>query len=257
MANSIHALIISLAGLTITLSTAFTTVAHAQSSGTFTDGQEAVEVTDEAPATLPERRARKSDSGFNPRVGRRAAAKYMAPKKDAVEAADGAGRKPSSEGPSDHFLAVHLGWFVNDNAYKWGAPDAQTNVGKWNLGVTYRVGEWVNSMDLLFRFDVLRYKLNEGEVTKFSFLPVVTFPDASSRFPLYFGAGLGLGIFGSQLPGESTVALDYQLMAGARFFNIWGQSGLFVESGIKNHLHLFSDGQFNGIFISAGLVFAF
>jgi hypothetical protein len=99
--------------------------------------------------------------------------------------------------------------------------------------------------------------LAEGEVTKFSIMPIITFPDASSRFPLYFGVGLGLGVFGNQIPGESTLALDYSLIAGARFFNLWGQTGLFVEGGIKNHLHLLSDGQFNGTFISSGLVFTF
>ena len=233
-------------------------VAHAQA---FQDGNEAIEITDGATPPPRARSTTRDSKGFSPRVGRRAAAKYMSPKRPDEAASESSestsDRSPAAGSPSDHYLAIHLGWFVNDNAYKWGNPDNQTNVGRYNFGLTYRVGEWVNSMDLLFRFDVSQINLNEGKVTKFSILPVVTFPDATSRFPLYFGAGLGLGVFGTQIAGESALSLDYQLLAGARFFNIWGTTGVFVEGGIKNHLFLLSDGQFNGTFIATGLVFTF
>ncbi len=224
-------------------------------SGAFQDGQQAIEIKD---TPNPE--------GFRPKVGRRAAAKYMTPRQpsqedetaseEAKEAQKTSGRGFRG-GASDHYLAVHAGWFVNDNAYKWGSPDNQSNVGRYTFGLTYRMGEWVNSMDLLFRFDVSRMNLAEGGVTKFSVLPLITFPDATSRFPLYFGAGAGLGVFGNQIAGESGISLDYQILAGARFFNVWGQTGLFVEGGVKNHLLLLSDGQFNGTFIATGLVFTF
>lgn len=231
-------------------------VARAQA---FEDGNEAVEITDQGTAAVRQPTSQPRERrGFSPRVGRQAAAKYMAPKRpDEAESDATSDRRPASGGSSDHYLAVHVGWFANDNAYKWGGFENQTNVGRYNFGITYRMGEWVNSMDLLFRFDVARFNLAEGGVTKFSFLPVITFPDATSRFPLYFGAGAGLGVFGNQIAGESAVALDYQLMAGARFFNLWGTTGLFVEGGIKNHLFLLSDGQFNGTFIATGLVFTF
>lgn len=228
----------------------------AQSGQAYQDGEQAIEVTNEGTTPPPPKRSR----AFSPRVGRAAASKYMAPKRPDEEKAEPAApaqNRSFSAGAGDHYLAVHVGAFVNDNAYRWGAPDNQTNVGSYNLGLTYRMGEWVNSMDLAFRFDVSRFNLAEGGVTKFSFLPVVTFPDASSRFPLYFGAGLGLGVFGTQIAGESALSLDYQLFAGARFFNIWESTGVFVEGGIKNHLFLLSDGQYNGTFIATGLVFTF
>lgn len=226
------------------------------------DGLRAVEITDsDRPVRLPQHRGR-SEIRAGSRVGRQAAAKYMSPKKpdgpkaDSAPAAD-AGGDSGGGSSADHYLAVHVGWFVSDSANKWGAPDSQNNVGRWNLGVTYRMGEWTNSMDLLFRFDAVRINLSEGSVTKYSFLPMISFPDASSRFPLYFGAGVGLGVFGNQLASESSVSLDYQLVGGARFFNLWSSTGLFVEAGIKNHVFLLSDGQFNGVFIASGLVFTF
>lgn len=246
------------AGLAFLIFTTLTSGAHAQS---FEDGNAALEITEQGTTVTPARAPAQNNRDFAPRVGRRAAAKYMAPKRpdERVDNQEEVSndRRPSSANPTDHYLAVHLGWFVNDNAYKWGVPDNQTNIGRYNFGLTYRMGEWINSMDLLFRFDVGRMNLAEGGVTKFSFLPMITFPDATSRFPLYFGAGAGLGVFGTQIAGESAVSLDYQLLAGARFFNIWGQTGLFVEGGIKNHIFLLSDGQFNGTFIATGLVFTF
>jgi hypothetical protein len=240
-------------GVSLLLAALPTDLAFAQ-SGTFEDGQQAVEIK-ETP----------NPDGFKPKVGRKAAAKYMAPrqgsKEEEISEEKESTQKTSGRGfrggASDHYLAVHVGWFANDNSYKWGSPDSQTNIGQYNFGLTYRMGEWVNSMDLLFRFDVAHMNLAEGGVTKFSLLPVVTFPDATSRFPLYFGAGVGLGVFGNQIAGESGVSLDYQFLAGARFFNIWSQTGLFVEGGVKNHLLLLSDGQFNGTFIATGLVFTF
>ena len=248
---------VAVTNLSQALALVVTMIAAPAFSQTYQDGNAAVEITDSPARVAPVKR-----SGA-PRVGRQAAAKYMAPKNPSPDAEptekneSHVRERGYSAGSSDHYLAVHVGWFANDNAYKWGAADNQQNVGRYNFGITYRMGEWVNSMDLLFRFDVSRYDLAEGGVMKFSVLPIVTFPDASSRFPLYFGAGIGLGAFGSQIAGESALSLDYQLLAGARFFNLWGQTGIFIEGGIKNHILLLSDGQFNGTFIATGLVFTF
>jgi hypothetical protein len=182
-----------------------------------------------------------------PRVGRKAAEKYMGQR----------GRATSSGGGGAHYLALHGGTFVSDNAYLWGLPDNQSNTGRWNVGVTYRVGEWVNSMDLGLRVDLQSFALAEGGAKKLSFLPIITFPDASSRFPLYFGAGIGPGVFINQIAQESSISVDYQLFAGVRFFDILGSTGFFVEAGLKNHFLLFSSGQFNGTFVAGGAVFTF
>ena len=185
-------------------------------------------------------------------VGRKSAQKYMG----RVPSGTPAGA-PSSTGET-HYLAIHVGGFLSDTEYKWGAKDADTNVGKLTLGVTYRIGEWQNSMDLDARVDYQTFNLQDGSASKLSFLPVIVFPDASSKFPLYFGLGAGLGVFTKQLPGESSISFDYQLLLGARFFNIRGtNAGFFVEGGLKNHVLLLTDGQFNGTFLAVGGVFTF
>ncbi|WP_415062838.1 hypothetical protein [Bdellovibrio sp.] len=184
-----------------------------------------------------------------PRVGRGAAARYFQ-KRDPAQTYQGGAA-------SDHYLALHFGRYMASQSYEWGKNGQEDDVGKNNFGVTYRVGEWQNSMDLNLRLDYSEFEVGGEKPTKLSFLPLITFPDASSRFPLYFGAGLGLGVFFKQASGKSSLSLDYQLVAGARFFDIFENTGFFIEAGLKNHLLILSSGQLNGTFLSGGLVFTF
>lgn len=115
-------------------------------------------------------------------------------------------------------------------------------------------------MDLNLRIDFIQYKISgtgEQKPLKMSIIPLITFPDASSKFPLYFGFGVGPGVFFRQTDNEASLALDYQLIAGARFFDVFENAGFFIETGLKNHLQLWNAGQFNGTFLSAGAVFSF
>jgi hypothetical protein len=187
-----------------------------------------------------------------PRVGRDAAAKYFqrGPTQD---------NNPTSSirGASDHYLALSFSRYMNSAAYEWGGSGREDDVGGNAFGVTYRVGEWYNSMDLTVRIEYQEFDAAGEKPTKLSLMPLVTFPDASSRFPLYFGVGGGLGIFFKQIEDESPISFDYQLVAGARFFNVFENTGFFVEAGLKNHLLLLSSGQLNGTFLALGAVFTF
>ena len=42
------------------------------------------------------------------------------------------------------YMAIHLGTYFNDEAHEWG-DFGYENPGKLNAGVSYRLGEWVNS----------------------------------------------------------------------------------------------------------------
>ena len=217
------------------------------------DGMGAVEYNDKAtkhevaPAKSPERAPAKT---LPPRVGRKAALKYMG------QTSEEESREPASVGKEAHYLAVHIGFFISDDSYKWGS-DHESNIGRLNLGVTYRLGEWANAADLAFRADFQTFNLNEGSATKLSLMPVVIFPDASSHFPLYFGAGAGPGFFLKQISGQSAISIDYELFLGARFFNVIESTGFFVEAGVKNHFHLLSNGQYDGSFVATGALFTF
>ncbi|WP_413944247.1 hypothetical protein [Bdellovibrio sp. HCB-162] len=186
-----------------------------------------------------------------PVVGRDAAARYFQ-KRDPAQS-----YQAGNPGPTDHFLALHFGRYMSSQSYDWGKNGQQDDVGGNTFGVTYRVGEWQNSMDLNLRIDYAEFDLPVENPSKLSFMPLLTFPDAGSRFPLYFGAGVGLGVFFKQTNSKSALSLDYQLVLGARFFDIFENTGFFIEAGLKNHIHLLSSGQFNGTFLSGGLVFTF
>lgn len=187
-----------------------------------------------------------------PRVGRNAAAKYFEKREPAQD--DGNG---NSGGATDHYLALHFGRYMGSQAYEWGMHGKETGVGGNTYGLTYRVDQWANSMDLNLRVDFQEYNAADEKPTKLSLMPLLTFPDASSKFPLYFGIGAGLGVFFKQIADESPLSLDYQLVIGARFFNVFENTGFFIESGIKNHIQIFTSGQLNGTFLAGGAVFTF
>ena len=186
-----------------------------------------------------------------PVVGRKAAEKYMAPKKDESRQAE------RESGAENHIMTVYIGSFVNDHSYKTGGNDSLDNAANLNLGLSYRFGEWTNVADINGALEYTTYSLRGKSVQKLSLLPKISFPDVSSHFPLYFGLGAGLGIFTKQLHAESAISFDYQVFAGLRFLNVFPQTGFFVETGLKNQILLLSDGQFNGWFISLGAIFAF
>lgn len=206
-----------------------------------------VEVKDEAATQLPVK------SEESAPTGKEEATKYFT-KPDRAPASQAS---PSSTSSREHFLGLHFGGFIDSDTYMWGRQDKSEDVGKMTAGVTYRMGEWVNAADLLLRADFETFEVDEFKPLKMSIIFAATFPDATSHFPLYFGAGVGPGIFFKQARVESPLSLDYQLLAGMRFFDVFEGVGFFAEGGLKNHLHLLSDGQFNGTFIAVGALFTF
>lgn len=183
-----------------------------------------------------------------PRVGREAAAKYFQ-KSSPSESSSYATR-------GDHYMAFHVGRMMSNQAYEWGGSGKKENVGRDSFGFTYRFSEWHLS-DLGVRVDYNTYNVNDTTLSKLSIMPIITFPEAASMFPIYFGVGGGVGVFFKQLDGESALSLDYQLVAGARFLNVFENTGFFLESGLKNHFQLLSSGQLNGTYLTTGAVFTF
>lgn len=193
-----------------------------------------------------------SDSAADQPTGKGAAQKFFKKSNSSTESST------SSSSGEDHYMMVGLGSFVNSKAYKWGPVSPVADAGEFNAGVTYRFGEWVNSTDFMMRIEYQTYDVDAGQdPKKISLLPMIIFPDARSGFPLYFGAAIGLGIFMDQPDDESSLSFDYQLVIGGRMLNVFNTVGFFAETGIKNHLHLLSSGQFDGVFFTVGSVFTF
>lgn len=157
----------------------------------------------------------------------------------------------------DHYLAIHFGRHLGSEVWDWNGTENNLDLAQGTMGVTYRISEWNQLADYNLRVDFNEYHVGSERYYKISFLPLVTFPDAASQFPLYFGLGGGVGVFFRQSPGESSLSFDYQLIAGARFFNVYNSVGFFFEGGLKNHLLLLSNGQLNATFATLGTVFTF
>lgn len=200
-----------------------------------------------------------------PKVGRSAAAKYFQNSGQKTEGEYEYGRtkprNPNSEvdaiSPDDHYMTLGISSYLNSDAYKWGQDGKEEKVGKSGIDMSYRIGQYSNLVDEGIRVSYTEFNVTDTKTSKLSLLYSWTLPDAGSRFPLYFGFAGGPGIFFKQLSGESSLSLDYQLYLGLRLFNIFESTGFYVEGGLKNHLHLTSDGQLNGTYISAGAVFTF
>lgn len=190
-----------------------------------------------------------------PNVGRSAATEYFK-KREKANVEEPARDKATVE-TSDRIMALHIGTFLNDKAYRWGSKNRVEDPGKAMFGVTYRVGEWTSSMDLYIRAELMNYEIDSDRPLKLSVMPIVAFPDVRSDFPLYFGAGAGAGIFFNQAGEESDLSFDYALIIGTRFPSIFDWGGLFIESGLKGHVHLTSSGQHDGVFLAGGAIFSF
>lgn len=187
-----------------------------------------------------------------PIVGRKAAAKYFAkadPKRDVAAEKE---KNSSDMG----LLMIHLGGYSSSTSYAWKDNNKRTGVGKASYGITYLFDEW-GGMDMNLRFDFNEYQIDDERASKLSVLPLFTFPRAEKKFPLYFGFGAGPGVFFTQLQDESNLSLDYQLVLGFRMLDLVENAGGFIEFGLKNHLHLLSDGQFNGMPLTLGVAFTF
>ncbi len=196
-----------------------------------------------------------------PKVGKKAAARYFAKNpeeelKSQLKSARATASEAVGLGSEARYLAFGASLLTKSESYNWGGSAKEEDVGKYGLDMTYRLSE-ANYVDYAIRVSYTEYTPRNQKANKMSFMYSVTLPDASSKFPLYFGAAAGAGVFFTQLPDESPVSLDYQLFLGLRIFNLFDSTGFYVEGGMKNHVQLTSDGQLNATYFSAGALFTF
>ena len=165
-------------------------------------------------------------------------------------------RSHASSANLAHFIGIHFGTFIKDEALDW-SETREKNRGKSLFGTTYRLGELGRLVDMSLRFNYTNYNLTKKSPRQFSLSPLFLIPSTRSQFPLYLGAGLGLGAIFSQVDSKSFLALNYHLLTGLRFFNVFGSVGTFLEAGYTGHVHLISNGEFHGFYILVGLLFTF
>jgi hypothetical protein len=175
-------------------------------------------------------------------VGREAAQKYFVADSELKE-------------PSTNLLMIHYGQFVNSDAYSWADQSPVDGAGLSTVGVTYGLDRW-SGFDVNIRVDIMNYNVGGTAAQQLAVMPLITFPRSQSKFPIYFGVGAGPGIFTQQLTNKSALALDYELLVGARFTDLYQGVGTFIEGAMKNDFFALSTGQFIGTALEFGLVFS-
>lgn len=192
------------------------------------------------------------------KVGKAAAARYFADEKKNEKrqiASDGSDSK--SKQPLTHYMSLGFGTFADSTTYGWGESGSEKKVGRWGADLSYRFEEQNYLFDQMLRVSYNQFLPEDTEASKLSVLYALVMPEAGSEFPLYFGTAAGFGAYVKQISHESLLSFDYQLYVGLRTFNVFGPVGFYVEGGLRNHLHLLSNGQFNGTFLSLGSIFTF
>lgn len=190
-----------------------------------------------------------------PKVGRDAAAKYFQ-KNPSAQAENYRQLASETLSAEERYLMFGASLHTKSDSFNWGRINKESDVGKWGVDMTYRL-ETTSLIDYSLRVSYNEYSAFNQRANKLSFMYAVMLPDAASKFPLYFGAAAGPGVFLTQLSDESAVSLDYQLFLGLRIFNMFDTTGFYIEGGMKNHLQLTSDGQVNGTYIAGGAIFTF
>ena len=180
-------------------------------------------------------------------TGKKAAMKYFT-KKPASTSTFKAPRGPASTSYAQLF-SLSAGALVNGKSYQW----LDDELGGWNLQLSYRRATtgWLAQA---FHLEFQKFTTLEEEFSKVSFLLNFVFPRSIS-FPVYIGAGAGPGFFLNQYNNESLWTMDYKGYIGLRLNQ--DHSQFILESGVKNHVHMLSDGQFIGWFVSSGVAYKF
>ena len=185
--------------------------------------------------------------GWAEDTGKSAAMKYFTgDAKKQISTRNPAG---SGEVPSQKILAVAVGSLINSKNYNW----SEENFSGWNVEAFYQ-SAGTGYFGQGFHLEMQKFAADNTELTKLSFLVSLTFPRRLS-FPVYLGLAAGPGYFLKQQENESDFTFDYKAYLGLRLHQV--NSQYFVQSGVKNHVHVLSDGQFVGWFVSSGVAYTF
>lgn len=183
-------------------------------------------------------------------TGRSAALKYFT-KKPNSESAKIKVRQPqsSSSGSDRGLIAIGAGSLIQTKSYDWAGNDLKG----WSLNASYQSLK-SSYFNRGYELEFQKISAGENQLSKLSFLLSFSFPKRLS-FPVYVGVAAGPGYFFKQTEGESEFTIDYKAYLGLRLNRSTSQ--YFLQSGVKNHVHVLSDGQFVGWFVSSGVAYKF
>ncbi len=186
---------------------------------------------------------------FAVEVGKDAAMKYFTGKPSrSPDTSSNISVSPPPSADYDSLLSVALGGLIQTQSYGW----SEQSVEGWNVEAAYQT-----QSDYFLTGYALDFQkfVNEGEeLSKIAFLFSMSFPRRQT-FPVYIGVSAGPGFFFKQKKDESQFSFDYKAYMGMRLSQSY--SLFFLEGGVKNHLHILTDGQFIGWYMSSGVAYRF
>lgn len=184
-------------------------------------------------------------------TGKAAALKYFQHKKKKSSAAAQVSSRAAVREPGAHqMLTLAVGSLLNGKSYHWIEDD---DFGGWTAEASYvdaASGTFANG----FHLELQNFVQGDEKLSKISALVSFIFPRRLS-FPVYIAVAAGPGYFVKQRKNESEFSIDYKSYIGFRLDD--DHSQYFLQSGVKNHIHMLSDGQFIGWFVSSGVAYKF
>lgn len=158
-------------------------------------------------------------------------------------------RTPASTSTENSIVGLSVGGLFNSKSYGW----MDESFKGWSVEATYQspmAGYFARG----FHLEYQKYITDRADLGKVSFLMSFTFPRRVD-FPVFLGVAAGPGYFTKQIKNESEFTIDYKGYVGLRFTQQNAQ--YYLQSGIKNHVHMLSDGQFISWYLSSGVAYKF
>ncbi|MCB0379169.1 MAG: hypothetical protein KDD33_11820 [Bdellovibrionales bacterium] len=182
-------------------------------------------------------------------TGKKAAQKYFVKKGE--EGRSTASTSITSAGNYKGLFTLSAGTLFASKSYNWAEQQSPTG---WSLQLDYHRRLKSSFFATVYQLEMQKFQTSPREASKLSFLFGVTVPK-NLEFPVYIGVAAGPGIFLKQLAGESLLTLDYKGFVGLRYNQ--DHSQFFLESGVKNHVNVLSDGQLSSWFLASGVAYKF
>lgn len=181
-------------------------------------------------------------------TGKTAAMKYFTKGAKKQMATRAPASAPVASGQT-RMLGISVGSLLNSRSYHW----SEESFRGYNVEASY-FSQGTGIFGRGLSLEMQKFAADDEELTKMAFLFNFTFPRRIT-FPVYLGAAFGPGYFFKQLEDESEFTIDYKAYLGLRLNQV--NSQYFLQSGVKNHVHVLSDGQFIGWYISSGVAYKF
>ena len=167
-------------------------------------------------------------------------------------------RKPNVE--SHQGSPRHLGLYLGTSLYgETTDQDTFKPFSSFVFGLSQRIREFPAIGDLSIRVELLSMKFaDKKREWLVDVVPVFSLPDVRSGFPVYVGAGGGVGLFPRHIvKKEPVLSFNARLFAGVRVIDWYENMGFFGEVSVKTQFPVYDAKLYMEVFLTLGGLFSF